>query len=97
MTCPRLAVKCQPFTSGVPLEGQAMPTFTITIDDEQVEVSQGEYTAAAILDLVDLPPEDHCLIQLTGKKQHELEDADVVHLTPATRFITRYCGPTPVA
>lgn len=79
-------------------ETRGNPSVSFTIDGVEYTVSDRRQTAAELISLAGLDPEDHDLARVLGGGQVErrFDDADEIQITPGARFVTIFTGPTPV-
>lgn len=75
------------------------PPITFTIDGVEYTVDDRNQTAADLLALAGLNPDDHDLAIVRGNSgiEHRFADNDEVHITPGARYVSIFTGPTPVA
>jgi hypothetical protein len=75
------------------------PPITFSIDGVDFTTDDRRQTAAELLQLAGLSPEDHDLARLAGNSgvEHRFEDDDEIQITPRARFISIFTGSTPVA
>lgn len=73
------------------------PPVTFTIDGEEFSTDDRRQTAADLLALAKVDPENHDLAQIVGQgERREYDDSDEIQITPDAKFITIFTGPTPV-
>lgn len=72
--------------------------FHFTVDEEELSTSEHTLKVRQILQLANLDPDTHYLIELKGAHQDPLKDLDqTVHLHENQKFISVYTGETPVS
>lgn len=73
------------------------PPVTFTIDGEEFSTDDRRQTAADLLTLAGVDPEDHDLAQVVGQgERREFDNTEEIQLRPDAKFITVFNGPTPV-
>lgn len=80
-----------------PNHGQ--PPVSFTIDGVEYTVDDRRQTAAELLELAGMHPDDHDLAIVRGNSgiEHRLADSDEVQITPGAQYVSIFTGPTPVA
>lgn len=74
------------------------PPVKFMIDGTEFEAEDRKQTAAELLVLAGMDPGDHDLARVRGPgKTENLEDGELVQLTPGARFVSIFTGSTPVA
>jgi len=69
-----------------------------TLDNEKEETTDATLTVAQVLDLGDLDPTTHYLVELQGHHQVEHKDVtEVLKIHEGEHFISVYRGDTPVS
>ena len=74
------------------------PPVAFTIDGVEFTTDNRRQTAAELLSLAGLDPEDHDLARVLGQGQVErtFADNEEIQITPGARFVSVFTGPTPV-
>jgi hypothetical protein len=79
-------------------QDRARKRYRITIDGEEHIVTEDELTVRQLLELAEVDPQNHVLVQIIGRKQIRHEDLDeVIKMKSGLRFVTVSKEPTPVA
>lgn len=72
--------------------------FHFTVDGEELTTAEHTLTVRQILQLANLDPDTHYLIELKGEHQDPLKDLDQpVHMHEHQKFISVFTGETPVS
>jgi hypothetical protein len=72
--------------------------YRIIIDGEEHETSKHELTVRQILELADVDPNTHVLVEIHGREQERHEDLDeVIKINSGLKFVTVSREPVPVA
>lgn len=73
------------------------PDITFTIDGVEYSSEERRVTAAELLSLARVSPEDHDLARVVGGGvEKRFADHEDIQLTPGAKFVTIFTGPTPV-
>lgn len=73
------------------------PPVTFTIDGVEFTTDDRRQTAADLLQLAEVDPDDHDLARIVGQDvEQKFADADEIQLTPDAKFVTIFTGATPV-
>lgn len=76
------------------------PIFDYTVDGEPQSTSEHQLTPRRILELANLSPENHYLVQVIGgkeKKSYQDSPDTPIHMHEHMVFISIATGPTPVS
>jgi len=72
--------------------------FHFTVDEEELTTSEHTLTVRQILEMANLDPDTHYLIELKGHNQEPHENLDeAIHIHEKQKFISVYRGETPVS
>jgi hypothetical protein len=82
----------------MPNQEKGQPPLTFTIDGVEFTAVDRKQTAADLLRLAGLDPEDYDLLRAVGHGETEkrYHDLDEVQLVPGGRYLSLFTGATPV-
>lgn len=73
------------------------PPVTFTIDGVEFTMDDRRQTAADLLQLAEVDPDDHDLARVVGQDvEQKFSDDEEIQLTPDAKFITIFTEATPV-
>ncbi len=83
----------------MPTSTGGQPPITFSIDGVDFTADDRHQSAAELLRLAGLSPDNYDLARLSGNSgvEHRIGDDEEIQLTPRSRFISIFTGPTPVA
>ena len=85
-------------------EGQAGaksagPSFTITVDGEELTVTEHKLTPGTIMELVGIEPATHYLVIIEGRHRESLEgkNDELIQIHEKLMLVSVFTGETPVS